>query len=347
MHPARAVPLALARGASVHRVALARGPDGALWIALRALPSRFARRPRTTILAGALAPDGSRWTIAPIEVASLPGRADLPLAIAAHARGATVLIARPHAVLLREVPLDGQAPAALEWGAPRRASGPPLLDAQGPFFSIAWRGAARISLHTADANAPLEPAPHWTHARRTGALAGDGLSAIVALSASSTGIVHALRTGATRLTVIDRGAIAARRDHTARCPDRCALVEVRAVPSGALALYAMPIPGERTLSRYWASRVTLEGNGHTAVSIPIARGLAAPGGLGRDALLQVGIPLILRGISRPVALDLDPSIRTLPDALAVRPEQDGTFLAVGAHRPGALSIARARCSDSP
>ncbi len=346
LDPPRTLPLALSRGARPARIALARGPDGALWVAVRLVPGPGARRARTTILGGAVSPDGARWTAGPFELASLPGRADLPIAIAAHARGATVLIARPRATLLREIPRDGPPTESIEWGPPPRASGPPLIDAQGAIFSVLWRGPARLSLQSGDANRPVDSVPRWRHVRRAGSLGGDGLSAVVALSEQSAAVVHALRSGATRLTVIDGGTVSSRITNAAHCSDRCTLLEVRSIPRGALSLYTIPVRGERALFRHWASRITLDGTSHTTPSIPIVRALAAPGGLGRDALVQIARPLVLRGIARPVGLPLDPSIRTIPDAIATHSERDESFLVVGAHRPGALSIARARCVES-
>jgi hypothetical protein len=168
---------------------------------------------------------------------------------------------------------------------------------------------------------------------------------VVALSATRVGVVHALRTGALRLAVLEGTSVSARHSQPAHCPDRCELVETRAISTGAIAVYSMKVHGERTLARYWASRVSTEGSSHTDATLPVRRATAAPGGVRRDPMIQVARPLVLRAIARPVAIPMAAGASDIARAVATLGEQDESFTVASAHAAGLVSIARARCTN--
>lgn len=333
--------ITLNAGEQLGRIAINQSSDRTLWFAARVTPPRFARRPRTRVVAGAFDLQNQRWIVAPAEVASLPGSADLPLAIAATNDGAIVLVSRPRAVLARAISRSTAAlSAAAEWSAPRTIAGPALLDARAEWFSILWRSPARLSFARGSAAALSLASPTVTHVARRGSLAGDGLVATVARSASSSWALFSLRSGALSLVLVEDGAIAERVAQPAHCPDRCERTDVQTTDDGAVVTYAMKTQGDRTLRAFWASRVSAASRGHSQSTIPVLRASAVPFGAQHAALAQWSRPIVLRAIDRPVAITASTS--SIPRQIRSRIDGDAT-LVLSAHDRGALSIARVRC----
>ncbi len=328
-------------GEQLGRVALNQSPDRTLWFAARVAPPRFARRPRTRVVAGAFDLQNQRWIVAPTEVASLPGSADLPLAIAASNDGAIVLVSRPRAVLARAITRSTAALSApTEWSAPRTITGPALLDARNEWYSILWRSPARLSFARGSAGALSLAAPTVAHVPRRGSLAGDGLVATIARNESSSWALFSLRSGALSLVRVDDRTIAERVAQPAHCPDRCERTDVQTTDDGAVVTYAMKTQGDRTLRAFWASRIAAASRGHSQSTIPLLRASAVPFGAQHAALAQWSRPIVLRAIERPIALTLPTS--SIPRQIRSRIDGDAT-LVLSAHDRGALSISRVRC----
>lgn len=336
---------ALARGEELGRLALSVAPDQTLWVSARVMPHRFARRPRTRVLVGALDPTRTRWSVAPLEVASLPGRSELPLALASDNDGALVVIARPASVIVVRVSRSEQlATESLSLARPSTASGPPLVDAQGSAIAVLWRSPRRLSIATSASTASLRDLARFAHAPRSGALGLEDLCGLVALSPTSAGAVFCQHSGALSIASVERGAVTARSVQPAHCPDHCERVAVTSVSRGAVATFAMKVRGERLLRSHWASRVSLDENSHTQSTIPILRGLAFTVGPHVDSIAQWSRPVVLRALERPIALG--PSV-AMPRAINAIATSANTALAVTALDQGALSVAAVRCERSP
>jgi hypothetical protein len=341
--------ISLARGEELGGVSVSvsvpASSEQLVWIAARVLPHRFARRPRTRVLVGALDRTRTQWSVPPVEVASLPGRADLPLALASDSDGATVILARPASALVVRVTTEAGYPVeSLALAPPRTASGPPLIDAQGGSLAILWRAPQRLSLATSTARSPLRELARFDHVPRRGSLGLSDLCGLVALSPTSAGAVFCQRSGALSLVSIERGAVARRAVQAAHCPDHCDRVAVTAVPNGAVALFAMKVRRERLLRSHWASRVTLNENTHTQSTIPILRGAPFAAGPGVDAIAQLARPVVLRALERPLALA---AIESIPRSFTTTQTGPGEALSVTALDGGQLSIAPVRCERSP
>lgn len=333
--------VALRPSEQLGRLAASRAPDGTLWIAARALPHRFARRPRTRVLVGALDAPAQRWLVAPVEVASLPGRADLSLALAASAERAVVLIERPRSVRVASVLREGGAlEASHEWSPPRNAGATPWIAAQGASLAVLWRAPARFSLHTASADTAPSSSVTYHHVARRGALALRDVCGLVAWSSTSAAALFCQRSGALSLARIEDGAVVERWVNATRCPDHCERVDVTPTPRGAIVTFSIRVVRERQLRRFWASRVGADGNSHTRTTLPILRAIAAPAGPRRDALVQVARPMVLRAIDRPVALG---PIDAIPRSLTALSDGDATALVLAALPGSSLAIARVRC----
>lgn len=338
-----AVPLEA--GEQLGRLAINRAPDGAVWIAARVLPGRFARRPRTRVVAGAFDPRAQRWIVAPVEIASLPGRAELPIAIAVSSHGATVLVSRPRAVLVRTLSTAAQLSAPIEWRAPRTATSPALLDAQSSAYSVLWRSAARLTFARANTLDGLSTnQPTFVHVTRRGALGGDGLIATIAESGNSAWALFAQRTGAVSMVRVQDAAVAERLTQPARCPDHCELFDAQTTADGAIVTFAMKVRHERILRSFWATRITRSGHHHSGQTIPVHRALGVSVDERHTALAQLSRPVILRAIDRPAAitsasLSVARTIRVLPASNAA------PALVVTAHDRGALSWSTVACVD--
>lgn len=343
--PAVESTIALEPGEQLGRFAINRASDGTVWVAARVLPGRFARRPRTRVVAGAFDPNGQRWTIAPVEIASLPGRAELPIAVAVSTHGATVLVSRPRSVLVRTLSTAAQLSAPIEWSAPRSATGPALLDAQSSALSVLWRSPARLTFARVDTQQGLSAAqPTYTHVTRRGALGGDGLIATIAESATSAWALFAQRTGSVSMVRVQDNAVAERVQQPARCPDHCELFDAQTTADGAIVTFAMKVRHERILRSFWATRITRSSHHHSGQTIPVHRALGVTIDERHTALAQLSRPVILRAIDRPVAItSAAPSVartlRVLPATGAL------PAWIVTAHDRGALSWSDVRCTD--
>ena len=333
--------VSLAAGEQLGRFAINRAPDGTLWFAARVMPGRFARRPRTRVIAGAFDLQNQRWIVAPTELASLPGRAELPLALAVDDDRATVLVARPRSVLVRTLSRASALSAPVEWSAPRSATGPALLDARAQHFAVLWRSPARLSFVRGVAIETPAQQPSITHVTRRGALAGDNLAATIAGDQDSQWVLFAQRSGALSLALVRGNAVVERLSQPAHCPNHCDRVEVEPTSEGAVVTFAMKVHGERLLRAFWASRVGRSGNATSAPTIPVLRGSALALDARAVAVAQLARPVILRAIERPIAV----TSSTASIARAVRSWQTADeTLVVSTHERGALSIARVQCA---
>lgn len=339
--PAIETTVTLAAGEQLGRFAINRSNDGTLWIAARVMPGRFARRPRTRVIAGAFDLQNQRWIVTPTEVASLPGRAELPLAIAVSDAHATVLVSRPRSVLVRSLTRTATLSASVEWNAPRTATGPALLDARAQFFAVLWRSAARLTFVRGTSVEAPQAQPALTHVTRRGALAGDNLTATIASDHESQWVLFAQRSGALSLALVRNNAVVERATQPAHCPNHCDRVDVEPTENGATVTFAMKVHGERLLRSYWASRIGRNANGTARATIPLLRATAVAIEARSVAIAQLSRPVILRAIERPIAL----TASTVSIARAARtwstPEES---IVVSTHDRGAISVARVRCA---
>lgn len=333
--------VSLAAGEQLGRFAINRAPDGTLWFAARVMPGRFARRPRTRVIAGAFDLQNQRWIVSPTELASLPGRAELPLAIAVDNDRATVLVSRPRSVLVRTLSRSSALSAAIEWNAPRSATGPALLDARAQHFALLWRSPARLSFVRGTTSETPAQQPAITHVTRRGSLAGDNLAATIASDHESQWVLFSQRSGALSLVLVRGNAVVERLSQPAHCPNHCDRVEVEPTSDGAVVTFAMKVHRERLLRAFWASRVGRSGNGASAPTIPVLRGTAVALDARAVAVAQLARPVILRAIERPVAVT--PSTASIARAVRSWQTADET-LVVSTHERGAISFARVQCA---
>jgi hypothetical protein len=333
----------LAAAEQLGRFAINRSPDGTLWFAARVMPGRFARRPRTRVVAGAFDLQNQRWIVVPTEIASLPGRAELPLAVAVDDERATILIARPRTVLLRTLSRSSALGAPIEWSAPRSATGPALLDARAQHFALLWRSPARLSFVRGVTSESPPQQPTITHVARRGSLAGGNLAATIAADQDSQWALFTQRSGALSLVLVRGNAVIERLSQPAHCPDHCDRVELEPTSDGAVVTFAMKVRGDRLLRSFWASRLGRSGHGTSSPTIPMLRGAAVALDDRSTAVAQLARPVILRAIERPVALTASSS----SIARAVRSLQSADeTLVVSTHERGAISLARVRCERS-
>ncbi len=315
------------------------------WVAITAVSSRFVRRPTTRLLVGEFALDSGQWVNDPRELQVFRGRNTRPLALAANADAAVVLLPTRASIVQYVKSTATDEFVRSEILPPTRAARAPHANAYADGFGTWWLSDRRVYFRSQRLQALANGSAVYGSIARTGLVATGTITALVSLNNEHSALAIVMHSGALRLVDVT-GTPTVLRAQTAHCPERCEWVSTQLVQGGFAAIFRSQIAREPSLSSYWLSRVSLDRvSAVRASSIPIVSGTALPIGDRFDAILQLSAPPIVRTIERPLAISTQVPYGAVPTIAAVHAFGERQSHVVVLDDRGTGVIAQLECSE--
>lgn len=318
------------------------------WIAVTALSSRFARRPRTRVIVGEFDPSSGQWLRPPVEVHSLAGRNERRLAMAANESQALILLPSQRSITaysLSAIAQSNSTPLVTAWPAPNRSAASPRVGATADRWAVSWLSESRVYHHSEQLTQATVQLPTYVSTARRGAIALGAITAIVPLNTGESALAMALHSGAVRLVALRSSGPTTVQSQLVHCPSHCTWVATQATNDGFVSLFRMSVHGESVLGSYWLSRVGLAGNSHSTATIPLLDAWPVTVGPNRDAILQLARPPIVRAIERPLAVGASANFQGIPHSAAVQEIRLGESAIFAIDDSGSAVISQIECQS--